>query len=192
MPCRAEWYTLAKELQGLISSDIQTLTATKRKRVNANELHTKPPETAVTNPFAAATRSPSVRVLHAFILWTEDFYPTVHPGRGIVRLLSNGGIIGCHISEHLLGCDRFETDGSRIPRSTALFIFYKHRRQVIFTGKSRHFRGSFVRAFRGFLSKRALVMGPRKSKGMERRSTTYLPIHLFTFVTLFIQSSLFL
>ena len=119
-------------------------------------LHSKPPEAA---QIASTTRTPCVRVLRSFVLWTDDFDPAVQPGRRFTGLLSNGGIIRCHVSEHLLGYNGFETNGSWISSLSVDFVFYKYRRDLVFIKSRFLLQGSFVSTLvacllsRGVLSK---------------------------------------
>lgn len=88
-------------------------------------LHSKPPKSTVADA-ATTTRTPGIRVVQGFVFWANDFHPTIYPGHGFTRLLSNGGVIGSDVSEHLLRYNRLETHRSWISWLLVGFILHKH------------------------------------------------------------------
>jgi hypothetical protein len=107
--------------------------AVQKRRKNGYSLrprlHSKPPETSVTDP--TTPRTPGPRVLQALIFRTHDLDPTLYPRHGFGGLLPSGGVIGSNVSEHFLRYNRFETHRSWVSRLLVGFIFHKHGCQQI-------------------------------------------------------------
>ena len=93
---------------------------------------------------AATPWTPGIRILQAFIFWTNDFNPAIYPGHRVGGLLPGGGIIRSDVSEHLLRYDRFKAHRSWISRLFIGFIFHKHRfQQICIVGRVWIFERSF-------------------------------------------------